>query len=73
MARINGSSIGAIVSIDENGRTELSPSELASKVEQAVREAIETVKQTLGSELEFDVFLVLDGREVRFVMDPVRL
>ena len=73
MARINDSSIGAIVSIDENGRTELSLSELASKVEQAVREAIETVKQSLGSELEFDVFLVLDGREVRFVMDPVRL
>ena len=51
----------------------LSPSELAVKVEQAVREAIETVKQSLGSELEFDVFLVFDGREVRFVMEPVRL
>ena len=51
----------------------LSPSELAVKVEQAVREAIETVKQSLDSELEFDVFLVFDGREVRFVMEPVRL
>ena len=25
----------------------------------------------LGTELEFDIFLVLDGREVRFVMEPV--
>ena len=24
-----------------------------------------------GTELEFDIFLVLDGREVRFVMEPV--
>ena len=51
--------------------TDLSPSELASKVEQAVREAIETVKQSLGSELEFDVFVMLDGRAVRFVMEPI--
>ena len=51
--------------------TDLSPLELASKVEQAVREAVETVKQSLGTELEFDIFLVLDGREVRFVMEPV--
>ena len=51
--------------------TDLSPSELASKVEQAVREAVEAVKQSLGTELEFDVFVVLDGRAVRFVMDPV--
>ena len=51
--------------------TDLSLLELASKVEQAVREAVETVKQSLGTELEFDIFLVLDGREVRFVMEPV--
>ena len=50
---------------------ELSPLELASKVEQAVQEAVETVKQSLGSELEFDIFLVSDGRVVRFVLDPV--
>lgn len=51
--------------------TDLSPLELASKVEEAVREAVETVRQSLGTELEFDIFLVLDGREVRFVMEPV--
>ena len=51
--------------------TDLSPLELASKIEQAVREALETVRQSLGCELEFDVFLVLDGCEVRFVMEPV--
>ena len=51
--------------------TDLSPLELASKVTPLVREAIEAMKQTLGSELEFDIFLVLDGREVRLVMEPV--
>ena len=51
--------------------TNLSPLELASKIERAVREALEAVRQSLGTELEFDIFLVLDGREVRFVMDPV--
>ena len=51
--------------------TDLSPLELASKIEQAVREALEAVRQSLGVELEFDIFLVLDGREVRFVMEPV--
>ena len=45
--------------------------ELASKIEQAVREALEAARQSLGAELEFDIFLVLDGREVRFVMEPV--
>ena len=45
--------------------------ELASKIEQAVREALEAIRQSLGTELEFDIFLVLDGREVRFVMEPV--
>ena len=51
--------------------TDISPVEFAAKVEQAVREAIEAVKASLGTELEFDVFLVLDGRAVRFVMEPV--
>ena len=51
--------------------TDLSPLELASKIEQAVREALEAARQSLGAELEFDIFLVLDGREVRFVMEPV--
>ena len=51
--------------------TDLSPLELASKIELAVREALEAMRQSLGVELEFDIFLVLDGREVRFVMEPV--
>ena len=51
--------------------TNLSPLELASKIEMAVREALEPVRQSLGCELEFDIFLVLDGREVRFVLEPV--
>ena len=52
-------------------RTDLSPLELASKVAPLVREAVESVQQSLGAELEFDIFLVLDGREVRFLMEPV--
>ena len=51
--------------------TDLSPLELASKIAPLVREALDTVKQSLGVELEFDIFLVLDGNEVRFVMEPV--
>ena len=51
--------------------TDLSPLELASKIAPLVREALDTVKQSLGAELEFDIFLVLDGSEVRFVMEPV--
>ena len=51
--------------------TDLSPLELASRVTPLVREAIEGMKQALGYELEFDIFLVLDGREVRLVMEPV--
>ena len=51
--------------------TDVSPLELASKIEQAVRGALEMVRQSLGCELEFDIYLVLDGREVRFVMEPV--
>ena len=51
--------------------TDISPLELASKIELAVREALETMRQSLGCELEFDIFLVLDGREVIFVMEPV--
>ena len=51
--------------------TELSPLELASKIAPVVREALEALKESLGTELEFDIFLVLDGREVRFVMESV--
>ena len=51
--------------------TDLSPLELASKVAPRVRETVEAVCESLDAELEFDIFLVLDGREVRFVMDPV--
>lgn len=51
--------------------TDLSPLELASKITPLVREALDAVKQSLGVELEFDIFLVLDGSEVRFVMEPV--
>ena len=51
--------------------TELSPLELTSRVAPLVREAVESVRQSLGTELEFDIFLVLDGCEVRFAMEPV--
>ena len=51
--------------------TDLSPLELASKVTPLVRETIEALKESLGTELEFDIFLMLDGREVRFVMESV--
>ena len=51
--------------------TELSSLELALKVEQAVREAVEAVKASLGTEMVFDVFVVLDGHAVRLVMEPV--
>ena len=43
--------------------------EIASRVAPAVREALEAMRRSLGCELEFDIFLVLDGREVRFVME----
>ena len=51
--------------------TDLSPLELASKIAPLVREALEAMRQSLGAELDFDIFLVLEGREVRFVMEPV--
>ena len=51
--------------------TDLSPLELASKVAPLICEAVESVKESLGAELEFDIFLVLDGREVRFMMEPL--
>ena len=51
--------------------TNSSPLEFASEVAPLVREALQAVQQSLGTELEFDIFLVLDGREVRFVMEPV--
>ena len=43
----------------------------ASKIAPLVQEAVEVVKQSLGTELAFDIFLVLDGCEVRFVVEPV--
>ena len=51
--------------------TDLSPVELTSKIAPVVREALEAMRQSLGTELEFDIFLVLDGCEVRFVMEMV--
>ena len=57
--------------VELNFVTDLSPLELASKIEQAVREALEAMRLSFGAELEFDIFVVLDGREVRFVMEPV--
>ena len=51
--------------------TDISPVELASRIAPLVQEAVEAVKQSLGTELAFDIFLVLDGREVRLMMEPV--
>ena len=51
--------------------TDLSPLELASKIAPLVQEAVEVERWSFGVELEFDIFLVLDGREVRFVVEPV--
>ena len=51
--------------------TDISPVELASRIAPLVQEAVEAVKQSVGTELAFDIFLVLNGREVRFVMEPV--
>ena len=51
--------------------TDISSVELASRTAPLVQEAVESVKQSLGAELAFDIFLVLDGREVRFVLEPV--
>ena len=51
--------------------TDLSPLELGSKIEQAVREALEAVGLPLGCDLAFELFLVLDGREVRFMLERV--
>ena len=51
--------------------TDLSPVELASKIAPIIGEAVETVRQSLGCELEFDIFIMLDGREVRLVTEPV--
>ena len=51
--------------------TDLSPLEFASAVAPLLREALEAVQQSLETELEFDIFVVLDGREVRFLIEPV--
>lgn len=45
--------------------TDLSPLEFASRIAPLVQEAVEAVRQSLGTELEFDIFLVLDGNKIR--------
>ena len=60
-----------VVELELDFITDVSPLELASKIAPLVQEAVEVVKQSLGTELAFDIFLVLDGREVRFVVEPV--
>lgn len=40
--------------------TDLSPVELASRIAPILREAINAARQSLGTELEFDIFLVLE-------------
>ena len=51
--------------------TDLSQLEFASKVVPLIGEAIEAMKQSLGVELEFDIFLVPGGREVHFILESV--
>jgi hypothetical protein len=51
--------------------TNLLPLELALKIASLVQEVIETLTQSFSTELAFDVFVVLDGREVRLIMEPV--
>ena len=60
-----------VLSMELDFITDLSPLELASQVAPLVQEAVESMKQSLGTELEFDIFVVLEGREVRLVMEPV--
>ena len=60
-----------ILELELDITTDLPPLELASKVEQAVREATETVNRSFGTELAFNIFFLLDGHEVRLVMEPV--
>ena len=60
-----------VLDVELDIATDVSPLELASKIAPLVQEAVEVVKQSLGTELAFDIFLVLDGREVRFVVEPV--
>lgn len=51
--------------------TDLSEAELALRIALIVQEAVERVKQSIGSNVELNVSLVLDGREVRLVMKTV--
>ena len=51
--------------------TDLSASELASKMALVLQEVSKSMKQSANSEIKFDIFLLLDGQEVRFVMEPV--
>ena len=50
--------------------TDLSQLELASKIEQAVREALEAMRQSLGVELELSWSLIFSScwMDVRFVL-----
>ena len=36
-----------------------------------VQEVVKAVKQFLRAELEFDIFLVINGQEVHFIMQPI--
>ena len=60
-----------VLSMELDFITDLSPLELASKVAPLLQEAVDSMKQSLGIELEFDIFVVLDGCEVRFLIEPV--
>ena len=51
--------------------TDLPPSELASKMALVLQEVSESMKQSSNAEFNFDIFLLLNGQEVRFVMEPV--
>ena len=45
--------------------------EVALMIVPLVREVVNRVEQSLGAELKFDIFLMLNECEVRFIMEPV--
>ena len=45
--------------------------EIALMIVPLVREVVNRVEQSLGAELKFDIFLMLNECEVRFIMEPV--
>ena len=51
--------------------TGLSAVELALKVTAVVQETVEVVRQSLGTGLKFDIFLVLGEWKIRFIMKSV--